>query len=86
MVAHDIPTSDRDAFLEHAIGFDDDNNNYLKKTELTNAAVAWNEASPWMPLLPWNLKHHPMKRRNPPKRSQRMCHVPCAAQGSALGP
>ena len=22
------------------------NNNYLKKTELTNAAVAWNEASP----------------------------------------
>ena len=46
MDAHDIPTSDRDAFLEHAIGFDDDNNNYLKKTELTNAAVAWNEASP----------------------------------------
>ena len=46
MDAHDIPTSDRDAFLEHAIGFDDDNNNYLKKTELTKCGCGLERGLP----------------------------------------
>ena len=33
---------DRDGFVSHAASFDNDGNNYLNKTELTNAAEAWN--------------------------------------------
>ena len=33
---------DREGFVAHAASFDDDGNNYLNKTELTNAAEAWN--------------------------------------------
>ena len=36
---HDI--SDREAFLEHAMAFDEDNNQYLKKSELEKAAAAY---------------------------------------------
>ena len=32
---------DREGFVSHAASFDDDGNNYLNKTELTNAAEAW---------------------------------------------
>ena len=32
---------DRDGFVAHAAAFDHDGNNYLNKTELTNAAEAW---------------------------------------------
>jgi hypothetical protein len=40
MKAHDI--EDRDGFLAHAMAFDSDDNGYLKKAELENAAKAWN--------------------------------------------
>ena len=33
---------DRDGFLAHAMAFDSDDNGYLKKVELENAAEAWN--------------------------------------------
>ncbi|MCH2349420.1 MAG: EF-hand domain-containing protein, partial [Candidatus Poseidoniales archaeon] len=36
---HDI--SDREAFLEHAMAFDEDGNQYLKKSELEKAAAAY---------------------------------------------
>ncbi|MDP6326065.1 MAG: hypothetical protein QGI36_03115 [Candidatus Thalassarchaeaceae archaeon] len=34
---------DRDAFIAHAVNFDHDENGYLKKAELEDAAKAWNE-------------------------------------------
>jgi uncharacterized repeat protein (TIGR01451 family) len=34
---------DRDAFIAHALNFDHDDNGYLKKAELEDAAKAWNE-------------------------------------------
>jgi len=34
---------DRDAFIAHAVNFDHDDNGYLKKAELEDAAKAWNE-------------------------------------------
>ena len=40
MKSHDI--DDRDGFLAHAMAFDSDDNGYLKKAELENAAKAWN--------------------------------------------
>jgi hypothetical protein len=40
MKSHDI--EDRDGFLAHAMAFDSDDNGYLKKAELENAAKAWN--------------------------------------------
>ncbi|MAR94073.1 MAG: hypothetical protein CMA45_03245, partial [Euryarchaeota archaeon] len=36
---------DRDAFIAHAVNFDHDENGYLKKAELEDAAKAWNEAN-----------------------------------------
>ncbi|MDE0557883.1 MAG: hypothetical protein OSB30_05360 [Candidatus Poseidoniaceae archaeon] len=42
MKAHDI--EDRDGFLAHAMAFDSDDNGYLKKAELENAAKAWSPA------------------------------------------
>ena len=36
---------DRDAFIAHAVNFDHDDNGYLKKAELEDAAKAWNEAN-----------------------------------------
>ena len=41
MAAHGI--EDRDSFLNFAVGFDHDNNQYLKKAELEEAANAWVE-------------------------------------------
>ena len=43
MKASDI--KDRDAFIAHAVNFDHDDNGYLKKAELEDAAKAWNEAN-----------------------------------------
>ena len=43
MEAHGI--EDRDAFIAHAAKFDHDDNGYLKKAELEDAAKAWNEAN-----------------------------------------
>jgi uncharacterized repeat protein (TIGR01451 family) len=43
MAAHGI--EDRDAFLNFAVGFDHDSNQYLKKAELEEAAIAWSEAA-----------------------------------------
>jgi hypothetical protein len=40
MESHGI--EDRDGFLAHAMAFDSDDNGYLKKVELENAAEAWN--------------------------------------------
>ena len=34
---------DRDAFVAHAVNFDHDDNGYLKKAEIEDAANAWNE-------------------------------------------
>ena len=45
MDAHNIDVSHRDAFVEHAVNFDADDNGYLKKAELEDAAKAWNEQS-----------------------------------------
>ena len=36
---------DKDAFIAHAAKFDHDDNGYLKKAELVDAAKAWNEAN-----------------------------------------
>ena len=43
MESHGI--DDRDAFIAHAANFDHDDNGYLKKAELEDAAKAWNEAN-----------------------------------------
>ncbi|MED6338665.1 MAG: hypothetical protein VYC12_06530, partial [Candidatus Thermoplasmatota archaeon] len=45
MDAHNIDVEHRDAFVEHAVNFDADDNGYLKKAELEDAAKAWNEQS-----------------------------------------
>ena len=45
MGAHNIDVEHRDAFVEHAVNFDADDNGYLKKAELEDAAKAWNEQS-----------------------------------------
>ena len=42
MDAHGIDAEQRDAFVEHAVNFDLDDNGYLKKAELEEAAKAWN--------------------------------------------
>jgi uncharacterized repeat protein (TIGR01451 family) len=41
MSAHGIDESLRDDFVRHAVKFDDDENMYLKKAEIENAAAAW---------------------------------------------
>ena len=41
--AHEIDAALKDEFIQFAIAFDHDNNNYLKKQELEDAAKAWNE-------------------------------------------
>jgi predicted ATPase len=43
MNAHNIDESQRDDFLRHAVPFDIPKNNYLKKSKLEAAALAWNE-------------------------------------------
>ena len=43
MKSNEIDTSDKDAFIEFAKDFNDDDNSYLKKEELQAAAAAWNE-------------------------------------------
>ena len=43
MESHGI--EDKDAFIAHAVNFDHDDNGYLKKAELEDAAKAWNEAN-----------------------------------------
>ena len=43
MNAHNIDESQRDDFLRHAVHFDIPKNNYLKKSKLEAAALAWNE-------------------------------------------
>ena len=45
MEAHGISVDDRDAFVEHAVNFDLDDNGYLKKGELEEAAKAWNDSN-----------------------------------------
>ena len=45
MEAHGISADDRDAFVEHAVNFDLDDNGYLKKAELEEAAKAWNDSN-----------------------------------------
>ena len=40
MEANGIDKSNRDDFVRHAVNFDDDDNNYLKKAEIEAAAVA----------------------------------------------
>ena len=42
MDAHGIAADLRDSFVEHAVNFDLDDNGYLKKAELEEAAKAWN--------------------------------------------
>ena len=44
MEAAGIDASHRDAFVEFAVDYDHDDNGYLKKAELEDAAKAWNEA------------------------------------------
>jgi len=41
MAAHGIEESLRDDFVRHAVGFDNDDNMYLKKVEIETAAAAW---------------------------------------------
>jgi len=41
MEAHGIDASFRDDFVRHAVKFDDDDNMYLKKSEIEAAAAAW---------------------------------------------
>ena len=41
MKSHEISVDDRDAFVAHAVNFDHDDNGYLKKAELEDAAKAW---------------------------------------------
>ena len=41
MASHGIEESLRDDFVRHAVGFDNDDNMYLKKVEIENAAAAW---------------------------------------------
>ena len=43
MESNEIDNSDKDAFIEFAMDFNDDGNSYLKKEELQAAATAWNE-------------------------------------------
>ena len=45
MEAAGIDAGHRDAFVEFAAGYDHDDNGYLKKAELEDAAAAWNEAN-----------------------------------------
>ena len=45
MEAAGIDASHRDAFVEFAADYDHDDNGYLKKAELEDAATAWNEAN-----------------------------------------
>jgi len=45
MEASGIDAEQRDAFVDHAVNFDLDDNGYLKKAELEAAAQAWNENS-----------------------------------------
>ena len=45
MEASGIDAEHRDAFVDHAVNFDLDDNGYLKKAELEAAAKAWNENS-----------------------------------------
>ena len=42
MGAHGIDLELKDSFIEHAVNFDSDDNGYLKKAELEEAAKAWN--------------------------------------------
>jgi len=42
MEAHGIDIAEKDAFVAHAANFDHDDNGYLKKQELEDAAKAWN--------------------------------------------
>ena len=44
MEANGIDKSNRDDFVRHAVNFDDDDNNYLKKAEIEAAAAAWVES------------------------------------------
>ena len=44
MDAAGIDTAHRDAFVAFAVDYDHDDNGYLKKAELEDAAAAWNEA------------------------------------------
>ena len=41
MAANGIDESHRDEFVRHAVHYDNDNNNYLKKAEIEAAASAW---------------------------------------------
>ena len=43
MDSNGIDVEDRDAFVAHAVNFDHDENGYLKKAELQDAAKAWTE-------------------------------------------
>ena len=43
MESSGISVDDRDAFVAHAVNFDHDDNGYLKKAELEDAAKAWVE-------------------------------------------
>ena len=45
MDAAGIDVGHRDAFVEFAAAYDHDDNGYLKKAELEDAAAAWNEAN-----------------------------------------
>ena len=45
MDAHGIDLELKDSFIEHAVNFDSDDNGYLKKAELEDAAKAWNDQS-----------------------------------------
>ena len=44
MAANGIDESHRDDFVRHAVKFDDDDNQYLKKVEIEAAAAAWDSA------------------------------------------
>ena len=44
MAANGIDESHRDDFVRHAVKFDDDDNQYLKKAEIEAAAAAWTAA------------------------------------------
>ncbi len=50
MSNHGIGAEERDAFLEHASGFNDDGNTYLKKDELEKAAASWASTKVEAPL------------------------------------
>ncbi len=75
MDAAGIDVGHRDAFVAFAADYDHDDNGYLKKAELEDAAKAWNEANGEAvkekkppKRLPKNQLKRPLLKTPPPRR------------------